>query len=144
MDFKTYPLFIGCSTIKNLGLGLERWLSDVKEDPSLILSTHVVRLTTAWNPSSRESDALFWDLWAPTYKWCTPPHHTYMLFPKKFFKGKKPCLFSSFQPRWGFGYTRSSPNVATDTVTSNLCWKSSCSFLLGWRCWNSSVAMEES
>lgn len=36
------------------------------QDLGLGLSTHDVQFTTACNPSSKDSDALFWHLWPPT------------------------------------------------------------------------------
>lgn len=46
----------------------------ITEDLGLLLSTYIEQLTTAYNSSSGESDALFWSLRAPLLTCAHTPH----------------------------------------------------------------------
>lgn len=46
-------------------------------DQSLILTTCDRWHITTYNSSSRQSGALFWTLWMPSYTCITPPTHTH-------------------------------------------------------------------
>lgn len=46
-----------------MGLGDGSVANSLPEDPGVIFSTYVGRLTTTWNSRNRGPDALFWLTW---------------------------------------------------------------------------------
>lgn len=77
---------------------------ELKEDPSLIFSTHVKQIPTAYNLRSMESDNLFWTPQAPELM-CTNPHiYTQMFKTIKISLSKGKELKAMVMPDRGTSY----------------------------------------
>jgi hypothetical protein len=62
--------------------------TSLAQDPSLVPSIHIRRLTTACNSSSWRSDAFFWSLWISAFM-CPYPHIHIIESKIKFYKNVK-------------------------------------------------------